>query len=141
MLSVNVYVTNLSAERLWDVAKPMPPQVHINVNINILGFEGRSDVTAEAPFVFTVNFVPSIAQISIKGRAHINGDAGEIKKILDESKQQKPPPMAIVQAVSNASMAEAILLSKTLNIPPPLPPLPAQQQVQSTKAPEMRYTT
>jgi hypothetical protein len=139
MLTVNVFVTNLSGERLWDVAKPMPPQVHIAVNINVLGFEGKSDVMVEAPFVFTVNFVPSIAQISIRGRAHINGESDEIKRILDESKQQKPPPLAIVQAVSNASMAEAILLSKTLNIPPPLPPLPAQPQ--PAKPPDSKYTT
>jgi hypothetical protein len=138
MLTVNVFVTNLSGERLWDVAKPLPPQVHIAVNINVLGFEGKSDVMVEAPFVFTVNFVPSIAQISIRGRAHINGESEEIKKILDESKQQKPPPLAIVQAVSNASMAEAILLSKTLNIPPPLPPLPAQAQ--PTKPSDSKYT-
>jgi hypothetical protein len=138
MLTVNVFVTNLSGERLWDVAKPLPPQVHIAVNINVLGFEEKSDVMVEAPFVFTVNFVPSIAQISIRGRAHINGESEEIKKILDESKQQKPPPLAIVQAVSNASMAEAILLSKTLNIPPPLPPLPAQAQ--PTKPSDSKYT-
>ena len=138
MLAVNVYVTNLSGERLWDVAKALPQQVHINVNINVLGFEEKSNVMIEAPFVFTVNFVPSIAQISIRGRAQINGESDEIKKIVDESKQQKPPPLAIVQAVSNASMAEAILLSKTLNIPPPLPPLPAQPQ--ATKPTESKYT-
>ena len=138
MLAVNVYVTNLSGERLWDVAKALPQQVHINVNINVLGFEEKSNVMIEAPFVFTVNFVPSIAQISIRGRAQINGESDEIKKIVDESKQQKPPPLAIVQAVSNASMAEAILLSKTLNIPPPLPPLPGQPQ--ATKPTESKYT-
>jgi len=138
LLAVNVYVTNLSGERLWDVAKALPQQVHINVNINVLGFEEKSNVTIEAPFVFTVNFVPSIAQISIRGRAQINGESDEIKKIVDESKQQKPPPLAIVQAVSNASMAEAILLSKTLNIPPPLPPLPGQPQ--ATKPTESKYT-
>jgi hypothetical protein len=139
MLTVNVSVTNLSGERLWDVSKPMPPQVHINVNINIMGLEEKSDVAAEAPFVFTVNFVPSIAQISVRGRAFITGESAEIKKMMDESKEQKPPPIAVVQAVSNASMAEAILLSKTLNIPPPLPPLPVQTQ--PMKPPDGRYTT
>ncbi len=138
MLTVNVFVTSLSAERLWDVARPMPPQVHIAVNINLLGLEGKSDVMAEAPFVFTVNFVPSVAQISIRGRAQINGESDEIRKMLDESKQQKPPPLAVVQAVSNASMAEAILLSKAMNVPPPLPPLPAQTQ--AAKPSEARYT-
>ena len=138
MLAVNVFVTSLSGERLWDVAKPLPQQVNIGVNINVLGLEGKSDVTAEAPFVFAVNFVPSIAQINIRGRAQINGNSEEIRKMLDDSKQQKPPPLALIQAVSNASIAEAILLSKAMNIPPPLPPLPAQQQ--GAKPPETRYT-
>ncbi len=74
---------------MWDVSKPMPPQIHINVNINIMGLEEKSDVAAEAPFVFTVNFVPSIAQISVRGRAYITGDSAEIKKMMDESKAAK----------------------------------------------------
>jgi hypothetical protein len=139
MLTVNVFVTSLSGERLWDVAKPLPQQVHIAVNINVLGLEGKTETMIEAPFVFAVNFVPSIAQINIRGRAQVNGEGEEIRKMLSESKEQKPPPLPIVQAVSNASMAEAILLSKTLNIPPPLPPL--QSQPQPAKASDSRYTT
>jgi hypothetical protein len=139
MLTVNVFVTSLSGERLWDVGKPLPQQVHIAVNINVLGLEGKTETMIEAPFVFAVNFVPSIAQINIRGRAQVNGEGEEIRKMLSESKEQKPPPLPIVQAVSNASMAEAILLSRTLNIPPPLPPLASQPQ--PVKASDSRYTT
>jgi hypothetical protein len=53
--------------------------------------------TADAPFIFTVNYSLSIAKL--------------------------------IQAVSSIAMAEAILLSKSLGIPPPLPPmdLPPEQ--------------
>lgn len=139
---MNIYVTSMSAERFWEIDRVMPPQVQIGVNINMLDIDQRSDGTLDAPFVFTVNFTPSIAQISIKGKAKISGDAEDTKKILDEHKAQKAPPVQLVQAVSNAAIADAILISRSLNIPPPLPPIP-QPQTPAAPQPsksETRYT-
>ncbi len=119
----------------------MPSQVQIGVNINMLDIEQRPDGALDAPFLFTVNFTPSIAQISIKGKARISGESEETKKIVEEHKAQKPPPVQLVQAVSNAAMADAILISRSLNIPPPLPPIPQPQAppTQPTKS-DTRYT-
>jgi len=58
----------MSAERFWEIDRSLPPQVQIGVNINMLDIDQRADGTLDAPFVFTVNFTPSIAQISIKGK-------------------------------------------------------------------------
>jgi len=140
MIHVNIFVTSMSAERFWEIDRPMPPQVQIGVNINMLDIDQRSDGSLDAPFVFTVNFTPSIAQISIKGKAKISGDAEDTKKILDEHKAQKAPPVQLVQAVSNAAMADAILISRSLNVPPPLPPIPQQQQGAPASKPDSRYT-
>jgi len=129
----------MSAERFWEIDRPMPPQVQIGVNINMLDINQRSDGTLDAPFVFTVNYTPSIAQISIKGKAKISGDGEDTKKILDEHKAQKAPPVQLVQAVSNAAIADAILISRSLNIPPPLPPIPQSQTGPASK-PDARYT-
>jgi hypothetical protein len=130
----------MSAERYWEMDRPLPPQVQIGVNINMLDIDQRPDGSLDAPFVFTVNFVPSIAQISIKGKAKISGEAEETKKIAEEHKAQKAPPPQLIQAVSNAAMADAILISRSLNIPPPLPPIPQpQNQPQATKT-DNRYT-
>jgi hypothetical protein len=137
---VNVFVTNLSGERLWDVERELPSQIQIAVNINMLGIEQGSDGSLQAPFVFTVNFTPAIAQISIKGRAKIQGEKEELKKILDEHVQKKSPPVQIVQAVSTTAIAEAILISKTIGIPPPLPPLPAPSTGQPPVKTDTRYT-
>ena len=129
----------MSAERIWEIDRLLPPQVQIGVNINMLYIDQRSDGSLDAPFVFTVNYVPSIAQISIKGKAKITGPAEDTKKIMDEHKAQKTP-VQLIQAVSNTAMADAILLSRTLNIPPPLPPIPQPQaQAQASKV-NTRYT-
>jgi hypothetical protein len=47
----------------------------------------------------------------------------------DERKQNKAPPTRIIQVVSSTATADAILILKSLGIPPPLPPmeLPLEQ--------------
>ena len=140
MLRVNVFMTQVSAERLWEVDRPLPAQVQIAVNINILELDRRSDSMIEAPFVFAVGFTPSIAQINLRGRAQILGEKDEVSKLLDEHKQQKPPPIVIVQTISNAAMAESIILSRTIGVPPPLPPLPASTGPSQAR-PDTRYAT
>jgi hypothetical protein len=139
VLKVNVFVTNMTGERLWEVEKDLPAQIQIAVNINVLAIEEQSDGTLRSPFVFTVNFTPAIAQISIKGRARIQGDKSEVQKILQEQKEKKVPPPQILQAISSTAIAEAILISKTIGIPPPLPPIPAPPADQAQKAPDTRY--
>jgi len=133
----------MSAERFWEMDRQLPPQVQIGVNINMLDIDQRPDGTLDAPFVFTVNFTPSIAQISIKGKAKITGSSEDTKKIVDEHKAQKSPPVQLIQAVSNAAIADAILISRSLNIPPPLPPIPQPQTSPQAGKPnkaDTRYT-
>lgn len=123
--------------------RQLPPQVQIGVNINMLDIDQRSDGTLDAPFVFTVNYTPSIAQISLKGKAKITGTPEDTKKIVDEHKAQKSPPVQLIQAVSNVAIADAILISRSLNIPPPLPPIPQPQTSSEPPKPskaDSRYT-
>ncbi|HZY95287.1 MAG TPA: hypothetical protein VFE98_10615 [Candidatus Bathyarchaeia archaeon] len=147
MLRITVQVTNMTGERYWSHDSQLPAQVQIAVNINIVGVDQRNDTAAEAPFVFTVTYTPSIAQLSIKGKAQVNGEKSEISQIIEEHKKNKPPPTPVIQAVSSIAMAEAILLSKSLGIPPPLPPIgvPGGDQPQTQAQPagkrEPRYTT
>lgn len=124
---------------MWDVDKPLPAQAQIAVNINLIGLEQKSERTIEAPFVFTVSYTPSIAQISIKGKAHATGETAEISKLVQEHTQQKPP-IPVIQAISATAIAEAILVSRTLGVPPPLPPLPTPQGQEPGKPSPTRYT-
>lgn len=141
MIRVNVSITNVSAERLWDIRKPIPP-VQINTNLNLLGMEKKPDAL-EVPFVLTISFNPSIAQISLKGRAYVTGDTNEVEKVYKEYEEKKPPPPVIVQSISNVVFVESIIIAKTLNIPPPipLPQIPVPQGKETSKKPSERDYT
>jgi hypothetical protein len=104
VLRVAIQVTNLTGERYWAYDTPLPPQVQIAVNINIVGLD----------------------------------------QMTEEHKKNRPPPQTVIQAVSNIAMAEVIIMSKSLGIPPPLPPigLPSEASpTQPTQRKEPRYTT
>jgi hypothetical protein len=133
MIKVNVAIANISAERFWDIRKPIPP-IQINTNINLVGMEKKPDGSLDVPFVLTINYNPSIAQISLKGSAYVSGDKSEMDKVLKDYEEKKPPPPLIVQSISNVVFIESVLISRTLNIPPPIP-LP---QIPETKAPSVK---
>jgi hypothetical protein len=130
MIKVNVAIASISAERFWDIKKPIP-QIQIATNINMVSMEKKTDENVEVPFVLTINYNPSIAQISLKGTAYVNGEKGEVEKMVKEYEAKKPPPQIVVQSISNVVFLESVLISRTLNIPPPIP-LP---QIASGKPP------
>jgi hypothetical protein len=134
MLRVNVAITSISAERFWDIRKPIPP-IQINTNINVVGMEKKPDDTLEVPFVLSIVYNPSIAQISLKGNAYVNGEKTEVDKVLKEYEEKKPPAQIIIQSISNMVFIESVIISKTLNIPPPipLPQIPEAGKPQSHK--------
>jgi len=140
MIRVNVAITNISAERFWDMRKPAP-NIQINTNINVVSIEKKADDSLEVPFVLTINYNPSIAQMSLKGSAYVQGDKPELQKILTEYEQKKPPPPIILQSISNVVFVESILLSRTLNVPPPVPlPMIQENKPQQVKPVERDYS-
>lgn len=120
MLRVNVVITSITAERFWDIRKPIPP-IQINTNINVVGMEKKQDESMEVPFVLSISFNPSIAQMSIKGNAYVTGEKNEVEKALKDYEAKKPPSQIIIQSISNVVFIEAVLISRILNIPPPVP--------------------
>jgi hypothetical protein len=120
MLKVSVFIHQVSAERLWDIEKPIPP-VQVATNLNLVGVEKTRDELLEVPFVFTINYNPAVAQISFKGKAHVTGEKEELKQIHTAYTEKKPPPPIVVQSISNVAFLESILITRTLNIPPPIP--------------------
>jgi hypothetical protein len=120
MIKVNVSITNLSAERFWDNRKPAP-NIQIATNINVVSIDKKPDDSLEVPFVLTINYNPSLAQMSLKGSAYVQGDKDEIEKIVKDYEQKKPPTQIILQSISNVVFTESILVSRILGIPPPIP--------------------
>jgi hypothetical protein len=140
MIRVNVSISNVSADRYWDIKKPIP-QIQINTNLNLIGMEKKSDDSLEVPFVLTINYNPSIAQISLKGRAYVSGDKDEIEKTYKEYEEKKPPPPIIIQSISNVVFIESVVISRTLNVPPPIPlPQISQPKPSDKKPSEMDYS-
>lgn len=120
MLRVNVIVSSISAERYWDIRKPIPP-IQINTNINVVGMEKKQDGTLEVPYVLSIVYNPSFAQMTLKGNALVVGEKEEIEKVLKDYEQKKPPAQVIVQSISNVVFLESVIISRSLNIPPPIP--------------------
>ena len=137
MIKVSVFIHQLSAERLWDVNKAVPP-VQISTNLNLVGVEKRNDDFLEVPFVFAINYNPAVAQISVKGKAHVTGEKEELKQIHTGYTEKKPPPPIIIQSRSNVAFIESIVITRTLNIPPPIP-LPQIPPAGSKKPTEPSY--
>src|SRR4030043_779288 len=136
MLRVNVSVPNISADRFWDIKKSIP-QIQINTNLNLIGMEKKADDALEVPFILTINYNPSIAQLSLKGKAYVTCDSkSELEKIFKDYEEKKPPPPVIVQSISNVAFIEAVVVSRALNIPPPIP-LP---QIPEAKPPSEKTT-
>jgi len=141
MIRVNVSVTNISAERFWDIQKPVPP-IQISTNLNLVDVEKKSDEMLEVPFMLTVSYSPSIAQINLRGRAYVAGDKAELDKVFADYKAKKPPPPAIVQSISNVAFVESVIVSRSLSIPPPipLPQIPPAQQPSEKKPSGLDYS-
>jgi len=129
MIQVSVNINYLSAEKFWEHGRAPPPGVHISTNVNIVGVEQRGDALA-VPFIVTIGYMPSVAQISLKGQATVSGEKAELEQLQDDYKKQRAPPSQLLQTITNVSLIEATILSRTLNIPPPipLPSLPPPQK-------------
>jgi len=137
MVNVRVFVKNISAESFWDIGKPIPP-VQIATNLNVVGINKKGEDLLEVPFVFTINYSPGVAQISLKGKSHVKGSKDELQQILKDHKEKKPPPPIILQSISNVVFLESVLICRSLNIPPPIP-LPKISPVTKKKRSEPTY--
>ncbi len=137
MTQVRVFIRSLSAERFWEVEKPFPP-VQVATNINVVGINKKREDLLEVPFVFTVNYRPAVAQINVRGVAHVTGSKNELEKIYDEYTEKHLPPPIVVQSISNTVFLESVVITRTLHIPPPIP-LPKIPPVKQKKRSEPTY--
>jgi hypothetical protein len=137
MISVRVFVKNISAENFWDIGQPLP-SVQIATNLNVVGINKKDEYILEVPFVFTINYNPGVAQISLKGKSHVKGSKDELEQILKDHKEKKPPPPIVLQSISNVVFLESVLICRSLNIPPPIP-LPKISAATKKKRSEPTY--
>jgi len=115
-------------------------KISINNNITITNVEKKDLILGVAKqdgirfeFEFTSKYEPKFADIILGGEVLYLGDAEEVKKVMDEWKKSKNIPKDVKVQVINAALTkcniEALILSKEVNLPPPIP-LPS---VEATK--------
>ena len=119
-MEVTIQIYYVSAEKLWEATKPLPQNVHVSANVSIVGVE-EAEGKLVLPFVTSITYNPSVAQISLKGKAIVSGEKEELAKIQEGYKKHLPPPAGLLQTITNASLVEAVILSKTVGVPPPIP--------------------
>jgi hypothetical protein len=132
-MNVGISLTQISGEKFMDLEKGMV-NIQVTTNINILKMV-QNDGVLDFSFIFTVNYNPSIATLNIKGSAKVSGDPKEIGDVKRSFEEKKNLPPMILQTISNIGFLEGVLMSRSLNIPPPIP-LPnvmAQQQGKESK--------
>ena len=61
-VNVRVFVNNISAERFWEISKPIP-QVKITTNLNVVRIEKKGNQTLEVPFIFNISYMLSLIHI------------------------------------------------------------------------------
>lgn len=107
-------------------------KITINNNIAIKNVEKKDLMLGVAKqdgirfeFEFTSKYEPKFAEITLTGEVLFLGEESEVKKIMDEWKKTKNIPKEVKLQVLNAALTrcniQALILSKDVNLPPPIP--------------------
>ena len=124
---VGINFTKLIADRLGETAG----RIDINNNIRISNVNEAKLVTAkgdkalEIEFEFTSKYEPNLAQLLLIGKAVYVNKEKEAKEIFNGWKKNKKVPEKYLEEILSGLLmranVEAVLLSKEINIPPPIP--------------------
>ncbi len=136
MFTITIQLTSINAEKL---SETLPPKLQFNVNLAIpSGNPFRRDNQLIVPFTFTISSIPPVVQIVLKGNAVvISSDKKELENIEKDIREKKMP-QPLIQAVFTNMLAESVILSRSLGVPPPLPGMP-QLQPQQGKQPGEKH--
>ena len=129
---------SISAEKFLESNESTPSQIQISTNLNIIGMESM-EKSLSVPFVMTIQYNPSVAQISLKGEVLVKGEKTELEEIQEKHENNENPPQNLVQNIINSSLLEATMISRTLNVPPPLPMPSAQGEGEIEGSENLNY--
>jgi len=94
--------------------------IQITTNITVVKLTPVDD-SLECNFIFSVNYSPAVASLTIKGVAKVTGEKKEIDEIRKVFEDKRMLPSPLLQTIANSSFIEGVILARSLNIPPPLP--------------------
>ncbi|MCD6113752.1 MAG: hypothetical protein J7J78_00435 [Thermoprotei archaeon] len=117
-VSVTVRFTSIFAEKVSEII-PQPLQYHTQLTLPSGDIE-KSESKLRVPFVFNMTTTPLIATITLKGYVLVTGPSNEINNIFDAINKKKPP-QSIFLTTLHYTLTEAIIMSREIGIPPPIP--------------------
>jgi len=128
-MHANVNYKNVEARRYC------VPSGQININNNAtLTNVSKNDDKLIANFVFTCNYEPNIGTIRLEGEISMTSLEGEDKDAVLkwEKSGKKDLPREIAGKISSIMisncMVEATVLSREVQLPPPIPPIPMPKE-------------
>lgn len=120
MVEVNIKIESVSGEKSEEIDNFSSSEIQISTNLNILELQSDEN-SLTIPYVFEIKYQPPIGRISLKGKAETIGNENELQEIREKHQNDKTPPEKLVRKIIKQNLAEAAVLSKTLNIPAPMP--------------------
>lgn len=122
MLQAKITLLSISAERFLDPkATDALSAIQVNVNFVFTAVERVGKNSLKLPFIITANYLPTVAEIVLKGETAISGTRREIDEICLNSSTERPVPQAVFEIISERVAPELILIGKVLGVPLPLP--------------------
>jgi len=137
MTIVGFNFTKVSIERFSAVKG----KISISNNVSIVSVEktdlplgSGADEALRFGFEFTSQYSPKVGLIDLRGEVIFMGEKKEIAGIMAEWKKDKKVPKDIMTSVLNNVLnkcnIEALILSREINLPPPIP-LPKVKESQA----------
>ncbi len=121
MAQISVQVESVSGERSEEIKKFSSSDIQLSTDLNVLELQSNDDGSLNAPFIMEIKYNPPVGRITLKGKAIINGDENELRKIKEKNQNNETPPEELVRKIIKQNLVEAAILSKTLDIPSPIP--------------------
>lgn len=116
------------------VEKTGPIQGKVNITNNVavlqvekipLNFGSNQQEGLRFNFEFKADYTPKIGQILLNGDVLYLGDSKQTKEILDTWQKKKQVPKDVMELIINNVLSkcniEALILSREINLPPPIP--------------------
>lgn len=128
MTIVGFNFNKMTAER----KKPLAGKIDINNNVAIKNVE-ETDLSLGSSkqkglkflFEFTAKYSPDIGNIVLEGEVIYMDENVKVKSVLDDWKKNKKLPDDLVRniigTILNKSNVQALILSKDVNLPAPIP--------------------
>jgi len=117
-LGLNLKITYIHAEKLME---EIPPKIQVNIQLNVPSGEVKAQKgSLQIPFVLTLNTIPSVATMTLKGHIVVIGEKGVLEEVKRGIKQKKPT--RIMPVALQHLMLETMIIGREIGLPPILIP-------------------